>query len=85
MTRDQAVQRITSALPQPADGTQLANDMAFAQRLVLALDALGLLHYAADRDLGSKLGHVGDEVGPPQFPQDQPPPPEHITRRHRDP
>ena len=43
MTRDQAITRMLAAFPTPADGTQLANDMVFAQRLVMALQALDVV------------------------------------------
>ena len=48
MTRDQAITAITNALGQPSDGTQLAEQQAFAQRITTALDAIGLLAVAAD-------------------------------------
>jgi len=48
MTRDQAITRMLAAFPTPADGAQLANDMVFAQRLVMALQALDVVKLAAD-------------------------------------
>jgi hypothetical protein len=43
MTRDQAISRMLAAFPTASDGTQLANDMVFAQRLLMALQALELV------------------------------------------
>ena len=43
MTHDQAITRMLAAFPTASDGTQLANDMVFAQRLVMALQALDVV------------------------------------------
>jgi len=43
MTHDQAIARVLAAFPTPSDGGQLANDMVFAQRLMVALTALDVV------------------------------------------
>ena len=43
MTHDQAITRMLAAFPTASDGAQLANDMVFAQRLVMALQALDVV------------------------------------------
>jgi len=56
MTRDQAITRMLAAFPTPANGAQLADDHAFAQRLVMALQALDVvkLRQAAARAGGGR-------------------------------
>ena len=43
MTRDDAMKRVLGAFATPSDGAQLANDTAFAQRLLAALAALDVV------------------------------------------
>src|SRR4051794_16763214 len=43
MTKDEAIQKITESLGAPANGSMLAENQSYAQRLAAAMDALGLL------------------------------------------
>lgn len=48
MTRDEAVKLMVAALGTPANGAMLAEQQAYAGRLAAALDAIGILAYAAN-------------------------------------
>lgn len=48
MTRDQAAQIITDAITNLGQITNTLTPEAHAQRIAAALDATGLLHFAAD-------------------------------------
>ena len=64
MTRDQAITRMLAVFPTASDGAQLANDMVFAQRLLLALQALDVvkLDAEAQEQRGTGLGGGADVI-----------------------
>src|SRR4051812_11295199 len=68
MTKDEAIQKITESLGAPANGSMLAENQSYAQRLAAALEALGVLaeakpDTAQDQDPHQATHHRVDTEG----------------------
>ena len=61
MTHDQAISRVLAAFPTASDGAQLANDMVFAQRLLVALQALEVVKLGEAEAKQHKHKHGGND------------------------